>query len=494
MPHTERSIPHKKVQPAPRWPNVVIVVVTLLAFCRLFAADFSCWDDIINIQKNPLLNPPSLQSLQFYWSHSSYGLYVPVTYTVWLAIAAVSRVQTPDVYGATLNPWIFHLANIVVHVCTAVMVYQLLRRLFDAPIAAMFGALLWAIHPVQVETVGWISGMKDLLAGCFGVAALWRYVVHVQSRPPDANPWVPDWIATIALLLAVLSKPSAMMVPAMAFVIDAMLIGRGLRRAFQSTAVWFVLELPLAIVARVAQDVSDLAPVPLWARPFIAGDAIALYLAKLVVPFNLAVDYGRRPWQLMHSPMLWLTSIATLLLAVLLLIARKRAPWLAASGLVFLLPLLPVSGLAMFQFQYMSTTADHYLYLAMLGPAIAIACLIKHVPSRVTYSFATVIVLLLSIRTVHQSGFWLNDEALFRHTLDVNPNSFMAHNNLGNFYLLHGAIPTALDEYRKSIELNEDYVYPYQNLAGQLEAMGEISEANRVREKWRSRAKRAAAK
>jgi hypothetical protein len=192
---------------------------------------------------------------------------------------------------------------------------------------------------------------------------------------------------------------------------------------------------------------------------------------------------------LLNAPALWLTSITTFLLALILFITRKRTPWLAASALIFLLSILPVSGLAMFQFQAMSTTADHYLYLAMLGPAIVVTCLLRRFKSRAAYCIAVVVLILLGIRTIHQSGFWMNDEALFRHTLDVNPNSFMAHNNLGNFYLLHGAVPKALIEYRESIELNADYVFPYQNLAGQLEAMGDVEGANRVRESWRARRK-----
>src|SRR4051794_451481 len=97
-----------QARPRSRWPVVVLVIATLAVYSRLAGADFSCWDDWINIQHNPRLNPPTPANAGYYWVHSELGLYVPVTYSVWTGLALIARVHAADENGATLNPWIFH--------------------------------------------------------------------------------------------------------------------------------------------------------------------------------------------------------------------------------------------------------------------------------------------------------------------------------------------------------------------------------------------------
>src|SRR4051812_9610397 len=159
------------------WAPLLVAGITFLVFAPLCTSEFTWWDDWATIHQNPWLNPPTLATLKHYWSSIAYGLYVPVTYTVWAALAWVARLREPGEQNIQLNPWVFHSANVLVHVASAVFVFLLLRRLVKKEWAAALGALLFALHPVQVETVGWASGMKDLLAGCFGMIALWRYVV-----------------------------------------------------------------------------------------------------------------------------------------------------------------------------------------------------------------------------------------------------------------------------------------------------------------------------
>ncbi len=352
---------------------VLLAIVVLVVFGRLCACDFTWWDDHLNIQENAHLNPPTLQSVGFYFAHFSLGLYVPVTYLVWIGIAKIAMLREADSVGVTLNPWFFHGANVLVHVITSLIVFQILRRLVARDVPALIGALFWALHPVQVETVGWISGMKDLLAGCFGLIALWRYIIVAQRVDAPRRVWLPDPIGSVALLLAILSKPSAVTIPAIAMAIDWLLIRRSFRIAAQSTLIWWVLCLPFLVIARMAQGVEDHFIAPIWARPFIAGDALAFYFYKLVMPWRLGVDYGQTPEVVMHQAGFYIAWLAPAAIAGIIVLVSKRRPWLAAAGMCFFIAILPVSGLATFQFQDISTTADHYLYVALLGPSIAIA-------------------------------------------------------------------------------------------------------------------------
>ncbi len=175
----------------------------LLAFFPVFVADFSNWDDNYNIAENPRLNPPTLQSVGFFWAHPIFDLYVPMTYSAWAVLAKVSYVAQPDADGWHLNPYIFHAANVFVHAASALLVFSILRRLVNKQILpAWIGTMLFAIHPVQVESVAWIAGMKDVLAGMFALAALRLYLEDGAIRRQR----ICFSLAILSLLIAMLRK------------------------------------------------------------------------------------------------------------------------------------------------------------------------------------------------------------------------------------------------------------------------------------------------
>src|SRR5687768_14840039 len=155
------------------WPAALLVAAVLAAFAPAMTAEFVTWDDRHNLFRNPRMNPPTLEGVWWYWTNPYKDLYVPVTYTVWSALAMLAETPTPDELGGRLNAYIFHLFNILLHAGSALAAYALLRsvgesdeRQPDWP--AWAGAMLFALHPVQVESVAWVSGMKDVLAGMLG--------------------------------------------------------------------------------------------------------------------------------------------------------------------------------------------------------------------------------------------------------------------------------------------------------------------------------------
>jgi cytochrome c-type biogenesis protein CcmH/NrfG len=188
---------------------------------------------------------------------------------------------------------------------------------------------------------------------------------------------------------------------------------------------WLLPALLLAVLTRQLQDenVAQYVFVPAWwQRPLVALDATAFYLWKLVVPWGLAVDHGRSPQQVLSGwsvYIVWLVPIA--LLAVCAWLPSRRV-WLTAAA-IFVAGILPVSGLMSFTFQDLSTVAERYVYLAMLGPALAGAWLLAHPPCLRWRSEISLALVLLALCTVRQTGFWQDTETLFAHGLDVNPDS-----------------------------------------------------------------------
>jgi tetratricopeptide (TPR) repeat protein len=430
------------------WAAVTILLVaTLVTFAPVCWNDFTTWDDNLNVSHNPYLNPPSFAGAAHFWVAPHMYLYIPVTYTVWSLIAAAARLDVPDAAGIWLNPTIFHAANLLVHLLAALAAYRLLLALTGRRGPACIGALIFALHPVQVESVAWVAGMKDVLCGMFSLLALWQYVGCAQSETRADNPethWSPaTWgryaLATAALILAMLSKPSAMTVPLVALVIDRWIVGRPWRRVLAALWPWALLAAACAIEAHQVQPVPNPADGGhVWARPLLAGAALAFYLYKLIWPAALAVQYHYSPQVLLHGRWIYFAWVVPVVVAIAIWLVRRRARWLAAGAALFVIGLLPVLGLVPFQFERYSLTADHYLYLAMIGPALVVAfglSRLRERPLKVATGIIVACTIALAIRSGIQTLYWRDTQTLFEHTLAVNPNSDAADNQLGQIAL-----------------------------------------------------------
>lgn len=163
-------------------PLVFLIIATFAVFAPVCGSEFVAWDDNLNVSKNPSFNPPTIETVAEYWKGPYLDLYIPVTYTIWGLLAAVAQVSVPDAMGIRLNPYVFHTANLLVHLTAVLAAYALLRRLIGRQWPALAGAMLFAIHPLQVEPVAWVTGLKDVLSGMLTIAALWQYVCYADER------------------------------------------------------------------------------------------------------------------------------------------------------------------------------------------------------------------------------------------------------------------------------------------------------------------------
>ncbi len=410
-----------------------VAVVVAAVFARLVGCSFTDWDDQGTIWANPRLNPPSWAAVRYYWTtvgEATPGqLFTPVTYTVWSALAAVAG-RPPDADRVALSPAVFHAANVALHAVTAGLVYLLLARLSGRRWGAVAGALVFGLHPVQVEPVGWASGTKDVLCGLFSVAALLAYVAATGAgtRRAARGRYA---VATACFALAMLSKPTALVVPLMAGVTDVLLVGRPARTAARWLWPWAVLMIPCAVWTRAAQPAPWASPVAVWQRPLVAADAAAFYLCKVAWPAHLCVDYGRRPGTVVATGAVEWTWLLPAAVAVVAVVAGRRGRPAVAAGTLFALPLVPVSGLVPFDFEFFSTTADHYLYLPMLGVAVAVTWGLPRVPRRAAVAASVAVLAALATRSAVQMPTWQDTSSLFANVLRVNPHSFAAYEQLG---------------------------------------------------------------
>jgi hypothetical protein len=457
----------------------------ILALFRLCGSEFTYWDDQATIHANGRLNPPTLDTLRFYWTTPDFGLYVPVTYTVWAVVAKIAYVGRPDEFGILLNPWPFHTISVIVHIASALLVLNLLRRLIGQERPALVGALLFGLHPVQVETVGWISGFKDVLCWCLSLASLLTYVRGVQVARQDGRPLWRGWempVSCLLLAMAILSKPTAMVIPAAMWIIGWLLLHEHWRRTLLTLIPHLAIAAIGAVLARQAQYVDHVKAAALWQRPFIVGDTLVFYFGKILWPARLTFDYGRPPAVAMQSPwafVLWIVPLALLCLAW-----RNRDRWpigLAALGL-FVVGVAPVSGITTFQMQNYSTVTDHYLYFAMLGPALLAAWSLAHWPRPAFRVLAALVLVALAARTFVQTAVWHDSYTLFGHGLASNPKSYLARANLAVTYMRSlPPRPDIAERYaNEAYALAPDLFFVLDAYATTKAAVGNLTEAKKA--------------
>lgn len=496
--------PRQQSNAMPSWlPGAVLGVVLLIVaavYAQVCTFQFlPFWDDDTNIHRNPLYAPLSWSSVALFWKGPFQQLYIPVTYTVWASLVALSRIVAgTSVSFGPINAAIFHGANLLVHLLSVSMVFLILRRLLGASsrkgtsprtllLASAAGALAFGLHPVQVETVAWVSGLRDLLGGALSLVSLALFLSWLDrgASPSGSLRW--NWIrygaSTLFLLLAFGSKPGSVVTPALALLCGAWLL-RSRSRSWKPLlwlVPWLLIAAAEVVMTSHSQPAAELARslVPIWARPLVAGDAIAFYLAKIVwplEPWGLCADYGRSPNSLFESGILFWSWLIPFGVAAGLFLVRRLRIYLIPCALLAT-GALPTLGLIPFNFQVVSTVSDRYLYLAMLGPSVALALIFCRNPSRLTGGIASALLLGWIALSIRQLPEWRDGAAFFPATLERNPTSWKSRHNYACTLDAQGKFPEALKEFSEAIRLRPTNAEAYNDAARTLLKTGRRQEA-----------------
>jgi Flp pilus assembly protein TadD len=450
--------------------GLFIVLATLAAYGPVFSAGF-IWDDDAYVTQNSLLT--AADGWKRIWFSAHYqSQYFPLVFTTLRFEHAL--------WG--LNPLGYHIVNVLWHSINALLVWLALKRL-ALPGAWLAGAI-FALHPVQVETVAWITELKNTESTFFYLLALLAWMKFAGT-----NSWGFYGLAFFLYLLALFAKTTACTMPA-AMLLTLWLQKRpiNLQRLIE-VAPFFVTGVVLGLFsiwwekhlgnyqAKYGLSFS------LLQRLLIATHAVWFYAGKLVWPVNLAFSYPR--WDLNGGdPRQYIGMIGCALTAVFLWLWRRkvdRGP--VAAVLFFVAVLSPMLGfIPLFTFYY-TFVADHYQYLACVGPialfAGAAAFFLERwrINPSARYVLAFCLLLVLATLTWRQAGAYQNLETLWRDTLAKNPASWMAHTNLGRLLAAQGNVAEAEMHYRTALWLksdNEDVHYDYGNM---LVRAGRLNEA-----------------
>jgi tetratricopeptide (TPR) repeat protein len=487
---------------------LLLVAFVLIAYVQVFQAGF-IWDDESHLTRNPcVIGPLGLKEI---WTTAQAVYYPLVLTTFWTLHKFIG-----------LNPFPYHLLNVSLHAVSAVLLWRILQLLRVR--GAWLGAALWALHPVMVQSVAWITELKNTQSCLFYLLSiLWFLKWQNRTERGAASSFQLErsggdhslggfLLSLVFFILATLSKPSVVMLPfVLALCIWWM---RGKTRWLDMlTLTPFVLVSALASGWTIwEQKFHARASGPDWAQTFperliIAGKAIWFYLGKLMWPHPLIFIYPR--WDVDSSKVVeYLPLVAALTgLVVLWFTHAKWGRALFFAGAYYVVSLFPVLGFfTVFFFRY-SFVSDHFQYLASMGPLALAGAGIATVVGRLcqtplelasgtddlqfseneshcarTKLFGAsapgaILLLFLMFLTWRQTAEYRNLTALYTATLQKNPGCWMADYNLGIVLSERGEVDQAIDHYKRAVDLRPDYAEAHYNLGRLLVEQGQVDDA-----------------
>ncbi|MDP3069595.1 MAG: tetratricopeptide repeat protein [Opitutaceae bacterium] len=462
-------------------------LILALAIVAAYAASLRgafLWDDDLHITANPtIIGPLGLKEI---WT-TARANYFPLVLTNFWAQHAL--------WG--LDPLGYRLVTLACHVIAALLLWRVLFRL-GVP-GAWLGAALWALHPVQVESVAWICELKNTQSAVFFLAAIlfWLRWLEVrrgsdsplkaegyseggsQTRPAIRVASAPYLLSLLCALLALLSKPSTVMLPVALALCAWWRSGRFTSRDLPPLAPFLALSVAVAGWTIWEQKFNSGAIGPEWSQTFperiaIAGRAVWFYLGKLGWPEPLIFIYPR--WMIDAGSATAFLGAAGIG-ATLALFAWRKWQGAMLAALYFGALLFPVLGFFNVYFFRYSFVGDHFQYLASMGPLALLAAAVARLPRRLRVGAGGALVVVLAVLTVRQTPVYATNEALWRHTLARNPAAFMAWANLGDTLRLAGRYDEAMVAYRSGLALRPDDAPVLNDLGNLLVLTGRPADA-----------------
>ncbi len=484
-----------------RWRPIalggILAIVTVAAYWHVLSCGF-VWDDLRYIVRNPHMTDP--RGPWFFWTNFHFSPqnpdYYPITWSLFWAEASL----------AGMNPLVFHAVNLFLHVLGALLVWRVLEKL-EVP-GAWTAALLFSVHPVGVASVAWIIEGKNTLSLCLYAVTVYFYLNATDQATPLLNvPQTTDsdsprrarygarwyWLSVTCFLLALLCKTSGILLPfallAFTWWRQKRVTGADVVRILPFFSIAATLGV-LTLLFQAPQSSVEVrlahSPTGVFAHLLLAGWATCFYLGKGLLPLHLSILYPR--WTPDPArPSAWVPLLA--LAASLATCARFRATWgrpvLLAAGW-FGLMILPVLGFFSMSFAQFSQVADHLAYLALIGEVALLAALLERLgrfPSPSgnllkTVATAAVVVTFCTL-TAQQTRAYVNSETFWRTAARMDPQSNVAHNNVGVIAMQQGRLNSAVQQFRAALLTEPDDPLANLNLGLILSATHQDAAAER---------------
>jgi protein O-mannosyl-transferase len=437
----QRSTSTIREESARWWQYALLIGLVVAAYIPVFGAGF-IWDDDQHLTANPcIVGPLGFADI---WT-SAQAVYYPLVLTTFWVVHKI----------AGLNPLPYHLLNIAFHAGSAVLLWRVLTKLNVR--AAWFGAALWALHPVMVESVAWVTELKNTQSCFFYLLSI---LCFLKARHRDSLGRRDYALSILFFAMAITSKSSTVMLPVVLLLSiwwqdrqlrlrDLKLVSPFIAISFAASA-WTIWEQKYhsgALGAEFSQP---------WLERFaIAGRDLWFYLGKLIWPSDLAFIYPQ--WKIdIHSLGTFAPLLGVIVAGAVLFWQRDKflRPVFAAA-VYFVVSLFPVLGFFNVYFFRYSFVSDHFQYLAAIGPLALIASAISTgvTNRRAEMSIFAVLLASLGILTWKQATIYRDAKTLYQVTLDRNPECWLAYTNLGGLALQDRQAEAAIDYYKRALTI-----------------------------------------
>ncbi len=459
----------------------IISIITLFSFSPAFKNSFISWDDDRHVYENKNLSKPIQEAVVYYFEPNYVlGNYIPLTMITY----------TLAYHAAGVDPQFFHAVNIFIHLANVLLVFWLIYLLSGRKLlVASIVSLLFGIHPMHVESVAWVSELKDVLYGFFFIAGLIAYCKYLEAK--DENPDAINFKMTatpqdkrniyrlivltfIFFVLSTLSKPAAIVFPLVLLLLDFYYRRKFDKWAWIEKIPFFTISVILGIIAIKAQ-VSDKLIVdyyPVSQRPFFASYAFLNYILKLLIPVNITIFYPYPKIEGGHLPYLYYAApVIAILLFYGVYRTLKYTRMVAFGFLFFFINLILV-------LQFLSVgiaiMATRYTYIPYIGLFFIIAMCFDWLyrtdkPKLKPYKQAGIIAiagfaLVCCYATQVRCEVWENDNTLYTDLLEKFPDDPVALNSKGYLLFEQKKYKESVDLLTKAIRLKPDYTKAYINL------------------------------
>jgi protein O-mannosyl-transferase len=452
----------------------LIVIATIAAYHGIGSNGFlQSNDDEVYITDNPHVQGGlSLDGVKWAFTSRHATNWHPLT---WLSHMADASLFGPGAGG-------HHLVSLGLHIASALLLFAFLLYTTSRLWSAVFVAILFAIHPLHVESVAWAAERKDVLSAFFWFTAMLAYAWY--TRRPGTLRYI---TVLVAMVLGLMAKPMLVTLPLVLLLLDYWPLERF--TGWTATRRLLLEKVPMVVLAAAScamtlwaqtEAIAGMSEVGFWPRMANAACSYGIYILQMFRPTGLAAFYPYptdfASLQVRGIIVLVLLLVAT---AAAILLGRKRR-YLAVGWLWYLVTLVPVIGIVQVGWQ---AHADRYTYIPLVGPFVAFAWLVADAARgslmrrQVALAAVAPIVVVLCLRTAQQVGYWKDSMALYSHAVKATGRNALMHNNLAFLYMSSGQVDKAIEESRRSIADDPHWSEGYAMLATELIAQGKLEEA-----------------
>lgn len=455
---------------------VILSIVTLAVYWQVSQCDFIIEDYPHLVEGSYVQYGITMEGIRWAFSTTYYYLWQPL---FWL-----SFMFDYQLYG--LNAGGYHITNLVLHIFNTLLLFWLLNRMTGDVWKGALVAACFALHPLNVESVAWVSQRKNVLCVFFWMLTLCLYIYYTEK--PGVKRYL---LAFFSFALALMSKPMVVTLPAIMILLDYWPLSRfriGVESRKSNFMSWqlkekspfFILSIVVSLITLYAQkynpsDIHD---------TFTSGlakssVAFVTYLGKIFWPRDLAFCH---PASMQHSvAQVWVVVLCIILISAAVTVMVKRMPYLFIGWFWYAITILPVIGIV--HSDFVPFMFDHFAYLPSIGIFVILAWGMpalfpnRDISKKILFPAALAVLLVLAVLTWKQSGYWKNSITLFNHTLRITKDNALAYHHLGNVYDDLGRYELAINHYNDAIRIKPYDAKFYNNRGVSFAKLGQYQQA-----------------